>query len=70
MLMIPPIGLLAALQYWKAGNVDIKAGLIIALFFFFGGLIGARFAQTIDPVLLRKGFALFLLVIAVKMFFD
>ena len=70
MLMIPPIGLLAALQYWKAGHVDIVAGAIIALFFFFGGLVGGRFADQVDPVILRKVFAVFLAFIAVKMFFE
>jgi uncharacterized protein len=30
LLMIPPIGLLAALEYWKAGDVDLKAAIIIA----------------------------------------
>jgi uncharacterized membrane protein YfcA len=70
MLMIPPIGLLAALQYWKAGHVDLVAGVIIAVFFFFGGLIGGRFADQVDPVILRKVFAVFLAVIAVKMFLD
>ncbi len=70
LLMIPPIGLLAALQYWKAGHVDILAGTVIALFFFFGGFFGGRFATLIDPVILRKAFALFLALIAVKMFLD
>jgi len=69
-LMIPPIGLLAALQYWKAGHVDLGAGIVIALFFFFGGFFGGRLAEVLDPTILRKAFALFLLVIAVKLFLD
>jgi uncharacterized membrane protein YfcA len=70
LLMIPPIGLLAAMQYWKAGHVDLKAAIIIAIFFFFGGLLGGKLADALDPNLLRKGFALFLAVIAAKMFFE
>jgi uncharacterized protein len=70
LLMIPPIGLLAALEYWKAGDVDLKAAIIIASFFFLGGLIGAKLATNIDPVLVRRIFAVFLVVIAVKMFLD
>ncbi len=70
LLMIPPIGLLAALQYWRAGDVDLKAAIIIAVFFFVGGLVGARLAASVDPVLMRKIFAVFLVAIAVKMFFE
>jgi uncharacterized membrane protein YfcA len=69
-LMIPPIGLLAALQYWKTGNVDWQAGLVIALFFFLGGLLGGKFANAVDPALLRKLFAVFLFGISLKTWFS
>ncbi|MCD6413141.1 MAG: TSUP family transporter [Elusimicrobia bacterium] len=57
-LMVPPIGLLAAWTYYKKGFViaDIAAG--ICLGFFFGGLLGARIACSIDGNLLRKIFGL------------
>jgi uncharacterized protein len=70
LLMIPPIGLLAALQYWKAGDVDLKAAIIIAAFFFVGGLLGAKLATSIDPAIVRKIFAVFLIGIAVKMLIE
>jgi uncharacterized membrane protein YfcA len=70
LLMVPPIGLLAALQYYRAGHVDLKAGAIIAALFFVGGFFGAKLADLIDPVLLRKIFAVCLAGIAVKMFFS
>lgn len=66
-LMVPPIGLLAALEYYREGFVNLKAGLIIALFFFIGGLIGGRFAMRIDPVVLRRIFGVFMLLISVRM---
>ncbi len=70
LLMLPPIGLLAALEYWKAGQVNLKAGVFIALFFLLGGWIGARIAVRMDPAVLRKIFAVFLALIAVRMFFS
>jgi uncharacterized protein len=70
LLMVPPIGLLAALQYYRDGLVDLKAGAIIAILFFFGGFLGARLAGLVDPSLMRKIFAVCLAGIAVKMFFD
>lgn len=69
-LMIPPIGILAALEYYKTGYVNIKAALIIAIFFLIGGYFGAKIALKVDPLILRRIFAAFLLVIAVRMFFK
>jgi len=65
--MIPPIGLLAALAYWKAGHVNIKAAVMIAATFLIGGWIGGTIAQHTSPLILRKAFAIMLVVIAVKM---
>jgi len=66
-LMVPPIGLLAAWTYYKEGCVDIKVALLICLGFFFGGLIGAKFATAINASLLKKLFGVALLVTAMKM---
>ncbi len=65
--MIPPIGLLAALRYYQAGNVKIGIAAFVALGFFFGGFIGANLIQNWPEPLLRKSFAVFLLAISVKM---
>jgi uncharacterized protein len=70
LLMVPPIGILAALQYYRAGHADLKAGAIIAALFIVGGFLGAKLADIVEPDLMRKIFALCLALIAVKMFFD
>ena len=66
-LMVPPIGLLAAWTYYKQGHVDIKIAALICFGFFIGGLIGAKCATSIHPVLLKKLFGAVLLVAALKM---
>jgi uncharacterized protein len=70
LLMIPPIGLLAALQYYRAGDVDLRAAIIIAAFFFVGGLLGGKLAMNIDPAMMRRIFSVCLIGIGVKMFFS
>lgn len=70
MLMVPPIGILAAMEYARSGFINWKAAILIALFFIIGGWIGAKIAVKIDPYILRKVFAVFLVVIAVRMFFS
>jgi uncharacterized protein len=70
LLMVPPIGLLAAWQYYRSGDVDLKAGAIIAALFFVGGFFGAKLAELIDPALMRKIFAVCLAGISVKLFIS
>ncbi|MFH1692043.1 MAG: sulfite exporter TauE/SafE family protein [Candidatus Omnitrophota bacterium] len=67
--MIPPIGLLAAIRYYHAGNVNIQAALLIAVGFFVGGYFGARFVEYIPEIVLKKVFGVFLLLIAARMIF-
>ncbi|MFH1645283.1 MAG: TSUP family transporter [Candidatus Omnitrophota bacterium] len=68
-LMIPPIGLLAAMKYYMDGNVNIKAAALICIGFFIGGFFGAFTVSPIPDALLKKIFALFLIGIGVKMLF-
>ncbi len=68
-LMVPPIGLLAAWTYYKQGFVDFKIAGLICLGFFFGGLVGAKFATDIPEDILRKVFGVILLVSSLRMIF-
>ena len=66
-LMVPPIGLLAAMRYYQAGNVDIKVAALICAGFFIGGLLGASFVMPIPEPVLKKVFGIFLIMVALKM---
>jgi uncharacterized membrane protein YfcA len=68
-LMIPPIGLLAAMRYYYDGNVDIRAAVLICIGFFIGGLLGANIASPIPDTLLKKIFGCYLIVIGARMLF-
>ncbi len=68
--LLLPVGLLATLEYYRNGNADIKLGLIIGLGLFIGGYIGAYIANKLNDPSLRKIFAVFLLFVAIKMFFK
>ncbi len=69
-LMVPPIGLLAALRYYQAGNVKLGMAGFICLGFFIGGLVGANFVQNLPELLLRRMFAVFLFLVSLRMFFG
>ena len=69
-VLLPPTGLLAFLKYYKAGNADLKIGLLIALGLFLGGYFGGAWAQKVPDLVLRRIFAVVLAATAVKMFFQ
>ena len=69
-VMLPPIGLFAAYNYYKAGQVNIWYALIIALSFMVGGYFGSKIALNLPEQLMKKVFAVFLILMAVKLFFS
>lgn len=66
-IMVPPIGLLAALRYYYSGNVKLGMAGLICLGFFAGGLIGAHFVQNLSDPLLKRMFGVFLLLVSINM---
>ncbi len=66
-IMVPPIGLLAAIRYYMSGNIKLSIAAFICVGFFLGGLIGAEFAHKIPDMFLRRIFGVFLLFVAVRM---
>ncbi len=69
-LMLPPIGLLAAINYYKTGHLNLTYAIVIAVAFFFGGYFGSKLALVIPEALMRKIFAVGLLLFAIRMFFG
>jgi uncharacterized protein len=68
-VMLPPVGILATYNYWKAGHVDMKVALILAATFIIGSYFGSKFALTIPQVTLKKIFGILLLLVAARMLF-
>jgi uncharacterized membrane protein YfcA len=68
-IMVPPIGLLAALRYYYSGNVKLGMAGFICIGFLVGGLIGAQFIHGVTDPILKKLFGVYLLVVAVGMIF-
>ena len=64
--LLLPVGALGAWQYYKNGHVDVRASLLIALGLLVGAYFGATFAQTLDPATAKRAFAVFLMVVSVR----
>lgn len=68
-LLLLPAGILAVIQYYKQGYVDIKMVGILALGFLAGGYFGSKIALSLPQETVKKIFAIVLLIISVKMLF-
>lgn len=66
-LLIPPIGIFAAYNYFKAGQVDIKAAVFIIIGFLVGSFVSSHYAVDLHSAQLTRFFGFFLLAIAIKM---
>jgi len=66
-VMLPPIGILAAYNYYKVGQVNIKYALILATFFLVGSYFGSKLALNLPQATLKKAFGILLLLVAAKM---
>lgn len=68
--LLLPVGALGALEYYRRGHLQITTSLLIAAGLFLGAWVGARLATHLTPLQLRRAFAVFLALIAVKMWFQ
>jgi uncharacterized membrane protein YfcA len=66
-VMLPPIGIIAAWNYYKAGQVNIKYAIILAVFFIAGSYFGSKISLSLSASVLKKIFGFLLLAVAAKM---
>lgn len=65
--LLPPVGLLGAFEYWRHGHVNIPFALIIGAGLLLGTYLGATIAVDVSALMLRRAFALFLIIVAIRM---
>ena len=68
--LLLPVGALGAWEYYRNGNIEIKASLLIALGLFAGAWFGARLAHTMGDATLKRVFAVFLVIVAGRIWFT
>lgn len=65
--MLLPVGALGVWVYWQHGNLDLRAAGLLAAGLFLGAWAGARVANDLPPATLQRAFAVFMVVMAVRM---
>jgi uncharacterized membrane protein YfcA len=66
-MMIPPIGIMAAYNYYQNGFINWKYALVLAVFFIIGGYFGSKFILNVPEGIVKKGFAVFIILIGLRM---
>ena len=69
-LFLIPIGILGVINYYKTGNVDMKAAFIMASTFVIGSYFGSKLAISIDQQMIKKVFGVIMILLALKMIFG
>lgn len=70
LLMLPPIGILAVMNYYKAGSINIWFGVVIAIFFIIGGYFGSKISLRMNPSYVKLIFGLLMLYVAFRMIWS
>lgn len=68
--LLLPVGAFAVWNYWRAQKItgdNVSAGLFIGLGIALGAVLGSQLAITMSQDTLRRIFAIFLMLVAVKM---
>ncbi|HVO77109.1 MAG TPA: sulfite exporter TauE/SafE family protein [Candidatus Bathyarchaeia archaeon] len=68
--LLLPVGFLGAIQYYRSGSLNVRVGLLIALGLFVGIYFGAQLALRLPARELQRAFAVFLVLVAVRLWFK
>ena len=72
-LMLPPIGVMAVMNYYKAGHLSntlITYGIVIAIAFVVGGYFGSKLAIRLSDSVVKLIFGILMLYISIKMIYG
>jgi uncharacterized membrane protein YfcA len=66
-LLLLPVGILAVINYYHKGYIDIKVVVIMSLAFIVGGWLGSKLSLALPQDMVKKIFAVILFYTALKM---
>ena len=69
-MLLPPIGVFAALKFYRNGHVDVKAALYLGLIFTIFASVSSGFTLGLSNEVLRKLFGIFTVLSGMYIFFN
>jgi hypothetical protein len=68
-ILLLPAGILAVINYYKKGYIDVNVVMLLFVGFLVGGWLGSKISLSISEATLKKIFGVALLLIAGKVLF-
>jgi len=68
--ILAPLSILAAMEYYKAGNVDVTVGVIITIAYMLAAWMGAKFANILSDKTIQRIVGVYLLVVSAYFFYK
>jgi len=65
--LLLPVGILGAIEYWRAGYIDIRVAMLVAVGILIGAFIGARLAIGLPNELIQRAFGILLVLVGVRL---
>lgn len=69
-MMIPPIGILAVWNYYKADNLNVNFAIVLAVSFVIGGYLGSKMSLKMPENRVKLIFGLIMLYVAIRMIWS
>jgi uncharacterized membrane protein YfcA len=69
-LLMFPVGILGVINYYKKGYVDFRYAGLLAVGFLLGSYLGSRFSLSLSQDVVKKIFAVVMILLALKMLFS
>lgn len=66
-LLLLPVGILAVMNYYNKGQIDVKVVMVMSIAFVLGGWLGSKLALRLPEDAVKKIFAIFLFYSAFKL---
>ncbi|MEP7372103.1 MAG: sulfite exporter TauE/SafE family protein [Chitinophagaceae bacterium] len=66
-LLLLPVGILAVINYYNKGQIDVKVVAVMSIAFVLGGWLGSKLALRLPADTVKKIFAIFLFYSAFKL---
>jgi len=68
--ILAPLSILAAVEYYKKGNVDVPVGIVITIAYMLAAWFGAKLANKLDNATIQTVVGFYLLLVSAYFFYK
>jgi uncharacterized protein len=68
-VLVIPVAAMAAFNYYREGQLNVKYAVVIALSFVIGGYFGSKLSLGLNELMLKRIFGVLMLVMAIRLIF-